>query len=500
MLIIVFLISSSNNHIKELIDEKEKDLNQVAIDSVDRRFRVSYQILEVGSSQLIANPLTVDGIKRGDKDQLIELVSKSYNELKEAGLVAFHFYGADGSSILNFNNVLEADLGPPCGQSLVSKLNSDPDLQAINGIDECKYGFLFLRHIRPIYDESGIYVGSLELGMEVGERMLNIFQEVSGGDWFLYSLKEDEKSLLQATSTEDTFNFDLKEEYLESLKAGEIISFEDSPHIIQMIPIENYRGEYQNYLKRVYDNTNLIELQNEYTRAYIRNGILAAIFAVGLVWTVLSYLLEPLSYLEEEVRKLESGVLDSPIKVKSTDELGYLAGAMDSMRISLSKRQLELEEQSYIDPLTGIYNRLYFKEFIDELKTQKSCPTAFIFADIDELKDINDSLGHQAGDDYIVESINVIRSAMRENDKIFRIGGDEFMLIFPGADRQATDHILERINTSIREHNSKLEDGKEEVSVSFGTSIYQDEDDCLETTIALADEDMYINKKKKTSN
>lgn len=54
--IIVFLISCSNKHIKELINAKEKGLNQVAIDTIDRRFEVSYQILEVGSSQLIANP------------------------------------------------------------------------------------------------------------------------------------------------------------------------------------------------------------------------------------------------------------------------------------------------------------------------------------------------------------------------------------------------------------------------------------------------------------
>lgn len=89
---------------------------------------------------------------------------------------------------------------------------------------------------------------------------------------------------------------------------------------------------------------------------------------------------------------------------------------------------------------------------------------------------------------------------MRDNDKIFRIGGDEFMLIFPGTDREGTDHILRRIKLSIEEYNSKLADDKEEISVSFGTSIYQDEEDCLEATIALADENMYKNKKQKTSN
>lgn len=175
----------------------------------------------------------------------------------------------------------------------MATLNSDPELKPINGIDECQYGFLFLRHIRPIYDEDSHYIGSLELGMEVGERMLNIFQDVSGGDWYLYSLKGGVKSLLKSTSTEDSFNFDFNKEDLESLKSGEILSFEESAYIVQIIPIKNYRGEYNNYLKRVYNNNKLINLQNEYTMAYMRNGLLAGIFTVALLWTLLRYLLGP---------------------------------------------------------------------------------------------------------------------------------------------------------------------------------------------------------------
>lgn len=500
ILIIVFLISNSNKQIKELISTKEEDLNQVAIDTIDRRFEVSYQILEVGSSQLIANPLIVDAVEREDKDKLLELISDSYKELKKAGIVAFHFYESDGSPLFSFNKVQETNLEPPCGKSLAARLNSESNLKPIRGIDEYKSGFLFLRHISPIYDENNQYIGSLELGMEVGERMLNIFQDVSGGDWYLYSLKDEGKSLLKSTTDKESINLDLDDKSLASIKSGEILSFEKSPYIVQIIPIKNYDGEYVNYLKRVYDNSQLISLQKEYMMIYVIYGIFAGIFAIALHWSLLTYLLNPLTYLEKEVRKLESGILNKPIKIKSSDELGYLAGAMESMRRSLNKRQLELREQSYIDPLTGVYNRLYFKEFLDDIKSKKSCPTAFIFADIDELKDINDNLGHKAGDDYIVESINVIKNAMRDNDKIFRIGGDEFMLIFPDTDRKAMDLILERIKLGIKDHNNQLEKNQIKVSISFGTSIYQNESDCLKSTIALADEDMYRNKRKKTSN
>lgn len=264
-----------------------------------------------------------------------------------------------------------------------------------------------------------------------------------------------------------------------------------------MIPISNYKGEYKNYLKRVFDNSELIALQNEYTIRYITYGVLAGIFSILLLWIVLTYLLKPLVYLEQEVRKLELGTLREPIEVKSNDEIGYLAEAMENMRKSLNKRETQLKEQSYIDPLTGVYNRLCFEHNLNTIVNKESFPTTLIMGDIDGLKQINDQKGHAIGDAHIIKCAEIIKGAIRNHDKIFRIGGDEFILIFSNTDKATSDFILTRIKKEFEIYNNSLKKGDIILSVSFGSAVCKSKSNCLENTMALADKEMYKNKIKK---
>lgn len=492
LLVIIFLILNSNQNQQEMIQMKEDDLNQIAVETIDRRFKVSYQILETSLAQITASSSIVEAISIGDIDKLYKLVEQSYSKLQDAGVEDFNFYLPNNSLLLSMHSYTRNESGWLCDRTIVEDINSDPDHLPIKGVEKCHKG-LFLRYIEPIYKEDQ-YIGSVELGMKVESRILNIFQNVSGGQWYLYSLDKGEESLLESTIETDNYSIDLDEELATSLAKGEVFKTEESPYIIQLIPIANYKGEYKNYFKRVFDNSDLIALQNKYVRRYLIYGLVAALISILLQWIIMTYLLNPLTYLEREVRKLELGVLVQPIEVKTNDEIGYLSGAMEHMRQSLYKRQVELKKQSYMDSLTGIYNRLYFDYKLKQIVREGLFPVSLIMSDIDGLKKINDKFGHAAGDAHIINCVETMKKAIRQTDKMFRIGGDEFILLFPNTDEKTGDLILSKVKKEIEIYNEGLEKDQNLLSISFGMGTCDNGSNCLEQILYMADKKMYEDK------
>lgn len=118
------------------------------------------------------------------------------------------------------------------------------------------------------------------------------------------------------------------------------------------------------------------------------------------------------------------------------------------------------------------------------------------FFDINDLKKVNDSLGHKAGDDLIKTASRIIGDSIRRSDILCRMGGDEFMIIFPQTSVSEARSIIERAAIKIQEQNNKG-DKPFIISISFGFSEYSrgldiDNDKLIE----IADKEMYENKKK----
>lgn len=500
VVIIALLIYRTNQNQRDIIRAKEENLNQIAIDTINRRFTVSYQILETSSAQITASPLIVESIAKGDTEKLSQLVSQPHQKLQEVGVEEFHFYLPDDRSLLNLYEPKQGETMVPCDSSIVKKINADPEHRAIKGVDECCHG-VFLRYIAPVFNNNE-YIGSVELGMEIESRILNIFKNVSGGEWYLYSLNENKQSLLGGTVLEDSYPVEINTELAASLGNGEVNKIEKPPYVIQKIPFANYQGEHKHYFKRIFDNSGLITLQNEYTKQYLMYGMFTAILGVLLLWTVLSHLLNPLTYLEQNARKIEAGNLEQPIEVKSSDEIGYLAKTMENMRQALYKREMELKEHSRIDPLTGIHNRFSFDQKLKKIIENELNPTSLIMVDIDDLKEINDNQGHAAGDEHIVRCTEIIQRVLRrDEDKLFRIGGDEFMIVLPFTDKQRGEMILARIKKEFALFNLTLKEDENVLSVSLGLGVCEGNPCTVEKAMAIADKEMYKDKaaKKKSS-
>jgi diguanylate cyclase (GGDEF)-like protein len=145
------------------------------------------------------------------------------------------------------------------------------------------------------------------------------------------------------------------------------------------------------------------------------------------------------------------------------------------------------------DVMTGTYNRAYFEETIRKLASQCEDPISFIVVDLNELKTANDSFGHNVGDRLICRAAEVLKASIEEEYTVARVGGDEFIIIMPGADAEAAGLIIERVRSLVSVNNKYYREPLLSLSLGAATSA---PGLSLEKTISLADDAMYQNKGK----
>ena len=164
------------------------------------------------------------------------------------------------------------------------------------------------------------------------------------------------------------------------------------------------------------------------------------------------------------------------------------------------KLEEELEKLAHYDALTSCCSRRYGLNLLEQqIKTakRKKAPILLIYLDVDNFKYINDTFGHQEGDMVLKEVVNLFNSTLREIDIICRIGGDEFLLIFPDSTPKDISLIKKRLDKNLEKLNQSL-NRPYKISFSIGFSIYDPfNPQPVEKLIHLADRAMYEDKSKK---
>jgi diguanylate cyclase (GGDEF)-like protein len=165
------------------------------------------------------------------------------------------------------------------------------------------------------------------------------------------------------------------------------------------------------------------------------------------------------------------------------------------------RRQLdETEHQALHDSLTGLPNRLLFRDRVEQalLRAQRSGEAvAVMLIDLDRFKEVNDTLGHESGDLLLCELGERLSSALRSSDTFARLGGDEFGVVVPGAEETALVKVVERILVAIE--RPFILDGLElDVGASIGIALYPRDADDVATLVRRADIAMYVAKNTKS--
>ncbi|MDF2569303.1 MAG: diguanylate cyclase domain protein [Sporomusa sp.] len=141
-----------------------------------------------------------------------------------------------------------------------------------------------------------------------------------------------------------------------------------------------------------------------------------------------------------------------------------------SSTIDNTRLKLHLEYLSFHDKLTGLYNRAYFEKEIQRIENESLYPAGIIVCDLDGLKMVNDTWGHDAGDEFIVAAATLIKSAVPANAVAARIGGDEFGIIISGSVTQAVDQAGIKLKQELERYNAASPNIPLGVSIGWAAS------------------------------
>lgn len=192
-------------------------------------------------------------------------------------------------------------------------------------------------------------------------------------------------------------------------------------------------------------------------------------------------------------------VRTSPVR----NDDGEIIGAVEIFSDNSSSLQImheyeQLKQDVYLDVLTGVGNRRYGEMTLStrvyDLHTH-AIPFGVLFLDIDHFKLFNDNYGHKTGDDALVMVARSISYSLRKMDAVARWGGEEFVVILPGASWVVVKSVSERIRVLIENSFIMAGDKKIHVTVSIGATISR-ADDTVETIVSRADMLMYSSKSK----
>ena len=191
-------------------------------------------------------------------------------------------------------------------------------------------------------------------------------------------------------------------------------------------------------------------------------------------------------------------IISSPVK----DEKGGIIACIESVRDVTERRLIEekLHDMTMRDDLTGLYNRRGFFAMADQqLKFAKRMNKRMLVfsADLDNLKVINDTLGHKEGDLALIEAANIMKETFRESDIVARIGGDEFVILQLEDHANNSELLTQRLQNNFSRHNAQS-DKPYELSISTGISHYDPASlFSIDELLVQADKEMYEQKKLK---
>ena len=170
--------------------------------------------------------------------------------------------------------------------------------------------------------------------------------------------------------------------------------------------------------------------------------LLAALVGLGAIASLVLQraLVRPIRLLADLAQEIESGNYTTEVpNSRRNDELGDLLRAFGRMGASIARHDRDIRRMAYTDALTGLANRLAFRESLDRRLMQlrgAGRQLALLFCDIDDFKRVNDTLGHDAGDEVLVQFANRIRAAVDRygngESLLARFGGDEFVILLQG--------------------------------------------------------------------
>lgn len=262
------------------------------------------------------------------------------------------------------------------------------------------------------------------------------------------------------------------------------------------------------------------------------NNVIILLVLVASIYIVFRYsTLQPLRQLMRGARRIAHGDLNEDVDISTNDEMGKLANTFNLMmhnlkssindkdaayaqvkdlNQSLEKRVAERtgalqvlnQELKYLalhDPLTELPNRALIQDRLEqsvrEAKRNNSSFAVFMI-DLDRFKEVNDTLGHNAGDQLLLQVSQRLVKVLRDIDTVGRLGGDEFAILVDDVNVDSSIIVVNKIRQAFEQHFT-LEQMSLSASASIGVAIYPEHGDSPQSLLKCADVAMYVAKQHK---
>ena len=272
------------------------------------------------------------------------------------------------------------------------------------------------------------------------------------------------------------------------------------------------------------------ELKDKLYKSIFINIALIVIVGAAMIFVLLLWMrihvTVPLKKLEDSVKEYAESLqnrnnpddlLYSPPEIKVNNEIKTLSSSIAAMslnirdyakKMTVANKQVEglqgyvskINDVAYYDPLTRVKNRAAYDKMVEELEDDiynLNARFAIVMADVNYLKKINDEFGHDKGNEYIIGVCKLL-SDIYKRSPIFRVGGDEFVIVLEGKDYANRDELKKTAEEEIRKASTDMEaEPWNRYSAALGMSVYvQGEDTGVEEVFKRADEEMYAAKVK----
>ncbi|MCB8887808.1 sensor domain-containing diguanylate cyclase [Vreelandella malpeensis] len=235
-------------------------------------------------------------------------------------------------------------------------------------------------------------------------------------------------------------------------------------------------------------------------------GLLLSLVFALLGWRMASGMVAPLRRLARAADRIQDGYGADVIPLeRGAPELKQLSVSMRNMVMRLVDQHQtirRLEDLANTDPLTGLPNRAFLNQYLQLAvpEAQRNGQSMIVFfIDLDGFKQVNDELGHHAGDLLLIEITQRLKNALRSGDIVARLGGDEFVMVLktqPVHMELLTREVSQRLLTAISEPISLPEEKTAKVGCSLGAAWWPEHTPHIETALQLADSALYEAKSR----
>jgi diguanylate cyclase (GGDEF)-like protein len=232
--------------------------------------------------------------------------------------------------------------------------------------------------------------------------------------------------------------------------------------------------------------------------------IIAVIFVIATSLAVHSgfrlsrSILTPMQSLLQGLNSLGEGDLSVQIELNSRDEFAQLAAAINGMATKLAQSQAALVAMATQDELTGVFNRREFNRLLSielERSRRDRRPVSMVMVDLDHFKSINDTYGHQSGDDALQWVSALLKRELRPGDIVARYGGEEFAMILPNTSLLDAFAVADRIRQKIAAELVPIQNQQTiAVTASLGCATFPQMAHCEDQLMSAADKALYVAK------